>query len=408
HKLYAEEVSLEAIAKQVGTPFYVYSFETIKRHFQIFDNSFEATPHLVCYSVKANSNLSILKLLADLGAGMDIVSKGELFRALKVSVNPKKIVFSGVGKTKEEIKYALESEILMLNVESLEELDKINAVARELHIKAPVSLRINPDIDAKTHPHITTGLDENKFGISFKEAVHVYLYARKLLHLNIIGVDCHIGSQLTELEPVIDAVKKIRELVTELQKYDLPIQYIDLGGGLGIHYSDEEPPHPSDYGKAIAEVMKGLDVTLVFEPGRVIMGNAGLLVTELLYRKKTPKKYFYIVDAAMNDLIRPSLYDAYQNIVPVYESGENIELVDVVGPICESGDFLGKDRKLPSAKRGDLFAVMSSGAYGFSMSSNYNTRPRVAEVLVKGSEFYVIREREKLEDLIRGECIINL
>ena len=408
HKLCAEDVSLEIIAQQVGTPCYVYSYETIKRHYQVFHDSFKESNRLICYSVKANSNLSLLKLLGQWGAGMDIVSQGELYRALKAQIHPQKIVFSGVGKTKEEIKYALQSNILMFNVESLEELDMINSVARELRKKAPVSLRINPDIDAKTHPHITTGLDENKFGISFKEAIHAYLYARKLLHLNIIGVDCHIGSQMTELEPVIQAVKKIKELVLELRKYDLDIEYVDLGGGLGIPYRDEEPPHPHDYGRAISHVMKDMNVTLVFEPGRVIMGNSGILLTELLYRKKTPKKFFYIVDAAMNDLIRPSLYDAYQDIVPVCNALINSELVDVVGPICESGDFLGKDRKLPPSQSGDLFAVMSSGAYGFSMSSNYNTRPRVAEVLVKGSQYFIIREREKLEDLIQGETMVNL
>ena len=407
-ELCAEEVSLKTIAKEVGTPFYVYSYNTIKRHFDVFTQSLKNFPHLVCYSVKANSNLSILKMLSGLGGGMDIVSGGELKRALAVGVHTSKIVFSGVGKTKEEIEEALKSKILMLNVESREELDLINATARELHVKAPVSIRVNPDIDAKTHPHITTGLYKNKFGLPFDHALEEYLYARKQLHLNVVGIDCHIGSQLTELEPFVSAVQKIKEFIQTLEKYDLHIEYVDLGGGLGITYNEETPPHPEEYGEAVSHIMKGMKVTLIFEPGRVIMGNAGVLVSQVLYNKQTPAKNFLIVDAAMNDLIRPALYNAYQEIVPVEnKEGDHIQ-VDVVGPICESGDYLGKERMLPRMKKGDLIAVMSAGAYGFSMASNYNTRGRVPEVMVKDDRFYVIRERESFDDLIKNEKIVEL
>ncbi|MBI2609482.1 MAG: diaminopimelate decarboxylase [Deltaproteobacteria bacterium] len=407
-ELCAEDVSLKTIAKEVGTPFYVYSYQTIKRHFDVFTQSLKNSSHLVCYSVKANSNLSLLKMLSSWGGGMDVVSGGELKRALKVGVDPHKIVFSGVGKTKEEIGEALKSEILMLNVESREELDLINAAARELHVKAPVSLRVNPDIDARTHPHITTGLYKNKFGLPFERALDEYLYARKQLHLNVVGIDCHIGSQLTELGPFISAVQKVKEFIQTLEKYDLHIEYVDLGGGLGITYNEETPPHPEEYGKVISDIMKGMKLTLIFEPGRVIMGNAGVLVSQVLYNKQTPAKNFLIVDAAMNDLIRPSLYNAYQQIVSIdKKEGDQLQ-VDVVGPICESGDYLGKERMLPRMKKGELIAVMSSGAYGFSMSSNYNTRGRVPEVMVKNDKFYVIRERESFDDLIKNEKIIEL
>ena len=407
-ELFAEDVSVRNIVKRIGTPCYLYSYKTIERHFRVFEEPFKDVPHLVCYSVKANSNLSLLKLFSSWGSGMDVVSGGELKRVLKVGCDPKKIVFSGVGKSKEEIQLALESEILMVNVESREELDLINSTAREMNKKAPIALRVNPDIDAKTHPHITTGLRKNKFGINFKDAYEEYRYAMKLLHVEIVGVDCHIGSQLTELAPLLAAAQKLKELVCALRKYDLHIQYLDLGGGLGIAYNGEEPPHPREYGSAILDVLKDLDVTLVFEPGRVIMGNAGILVTEVQFTKQTPDREFLIVDAGMNDLIRPALYNAYQKILPVMEGSGKIKTYDVVGPICESGDFLGKERQLPPLKRGDLVAVMSSGAYGFSMSSNYNTRPRVAEVLVRDDEFHVIRERETFEDLIKNEKMLEL
>ena len=408
NELFAEDVSIRNIAKQVGTPCYLYSYKTIERHFRVFDEPFKNVPHLICYSVKANSNLSLLRLLSSWGSGMDVVSGGELKRALKAGCDPKKIVFSGVGKSKEEVQLALESDILMMNVESREELDLINCTAREMHKKAPIALRVNPDIDAKTHPHITTGLRKNKFGISFKDAYEEYRYAMKLLHVEIVGIDCHIGSQLTELAPLLAAAQKIKELVQSLRKYDLHIQYLDLGGGLGIPYNEEEPPHPTEYGKAILDVLKGVDVTLIFEPGRVIMGNAGILVTEVQFTKKTPDREFLIVDAGMNDLIRPALYNAYQKIIPIDQGNGKMKTYDVVGPICESGDFLGRERELPPLKRGDLVAVMSSGAYGFSMASNYNTRPKVPEVLVRDDKFHVIRERETFEDLIKHEKMLTL
>ncbi len=411
-ELYAENVSVRSIAKKVGTPCYLYSYRTIERHFRVFEEPFKDVPHVVCYSVKANSNLSLLRLLSSWGSGMDVVSGGELKRALKVGCDHKKIVFSGVGKSKEEIQLALESDILMLNVESREELDLINATAREMNMKAPIALRVNPDIDAKTHPHITTGLRKNKFGIGFDQAYAEYRYAMKLLHVEIVGMDCHIGSQLTELAPLVAAAQKLKELICALRKYDLHIQYLDVGGGLGITYNAEEPPHPTEYGKAILDVLKDLNVTLVFEPGRVIMGNAGILVTEVQFTKKTPDREFLIVDAGMNDLIRPALYNAYQKILPIVQaSGQGhgkVKTYDVVGPICESGDFLGRERELPHLKRGDLVAVMSSGAYGFSMASNYNTRPKIAEVLVRDDEFHIIRERETFEDLIKHEKMLEL
>ena len=408
NELFAEDISVRNIAKQVGTPCYLYSYKTIERHFRVFQEPFKNVSHLVCYSVKANSNLSLLQLLASWGSGMDVVSLGELKRALKAGCDPKKTVFSGVGKSKEEIQLALENDILMMNVESREELDLINVTAREMNKKAPIALRVNPDIDAKTHPHITTGLRKNKFGINFKDAYEEYRYAMTLLHVEIVGIDCHIGSQLTELAPLLSAAKKIKELVEALKKYDLHIQYLDLGGGLGIPYNEEEPPHPAEYGKAILDILRDMDVTLVFEPGRVIMGNAGILVTQVQFTKKTPDREFLIVDAGMNDLIRPALYNAYQKILPIDQANGKVKIYDVVGPICESGDFLGKERELPPLKRGDLVAVMSSGAYGFSMASNYNSRPKVPEVLVRDDKFHIIRERETFEDLIRHEKMLNL
>ena len=363
---------------------------------------------LICYSVKANSNLSVLKTFIDLGSGVDTVSGGEIFRAIKAGVNPDKIVFSGVGKKEEEIEYALRTGILMFNVESVQELAAINRIAGRLNLTAPISLRVNPDIDPQTHPYITTGLKKAKFGIDIEIARDLYRHARTLKNLEVVGIDCHIGSQLTSISPFVDALKKIREMIEDMAGDGIILRYLDLGGGLGITYHDEVPPHPTEYGKAIIEATDGLNITLIFEPGRVIVGNAGILVTSVIYTKESMEKNFIIVDAAMNDLARPSLYGSYHAVQPVrkQDAAEEVK-VDVVGPICESGDFLAKDVNLSPFKQGELLAVMSSGAYGFTMSSNYNSRPRVAEVMVSNKEFSVIRERESYEDLIRGELIVE-
>jgi len=403
--LHCEEVPIAAIADRVGTPFYLYSHRTLVRHFKAFDSAFEKVRHLVCYSVKANSNVALLRIFVSLGAGLDVVSGGELFRALKSGVDPKKVVFSGVGKTEQEIEYGLNSGILMFNVESPQEMGRIDEIAGRMGTRAPVAIRVNPDIDPKTHPYISTGLRENKFGIDFNRSMEEYILAKGLPNIEIIGVDCHIGSQLIEIQPFVEALRRLKELVNTLRQRGIGIQYLDLGGGLGITYKDEVPPHPTEYAEAIVEEVSELDYTLIFEPGRVIVGNAGILVSRVLYTKETGEKNFIIVDAGMNDLIRPSLYGSFQGILPVTEEeGEEI-VADVVGPICESGDFMAKNRRMPKFKPGDLVAVMSAGAYGFSMSSNYNSRPRVCEVLAKGDEFHLIRERETYDDLIRGEKI---
>jgi len=403
--LYCEEVPIATIADSVGTPFYLYSHKTLVRHFKAFDSAFEKVRHLVCYSVKANSNLALLRIFVKLGAGLDVVSGGELFRALKSGVDPKKVVFSGVGKTEEEIEYALNSGILMFNAESSQELSRIDEIAGRLGTRAPVAIRVNPDIDPKTHPYISTGLRENKFGIDFNLSMKEYIFAKGLPHIELIGVDCHIGSQLLELQPFVEALRRVKELIHALAQRGIGIQYLDLGGGLGITYKDEVPPHPTEYAKAIVEEVSDLDYTLIFEPGRVIVGNAGILVSRVLYTKETGEKNFVIIDAGMNDLIRPSLYGSFQGILPVTRGEEEEIVADVVGPICESGDFMGKDRRMPKFKPGDLMAVMSAGAYGFSMSSNYNARPKVCEVLARGDRFHLIRERESYDDLIRGESI---
>jgi diaminopimelate decarboxylase len=403
--LHCEEVPIATIADSVGTPFYLYSHKTLVRHFKAFDSPFEKVPHLVCYSVKANSNLALLRVFVNLGAGLDVVSGGELFRALKSGVDPKKVVFSGVGKTGEEIEYALNSGILMFNAESSQELALIDEIAGRLGTRAPVALRINPDIDAKTHPYVATGLRENKFGIDFNLSMKEYIFANGLPHVEIIGVDCHIGSQLTELQPFVEALRRVKELIHALSQRGIEIQYLDLGGGLGITYKDEVPPHPTEYARAIVEETSDLDYTLIFEPGRVMVGNAGILVSRVLYTKETGEKNFVIIDAGMNDLIRPSLYGSFQGILPVTKGEEEEIVADVVGPICESGDFMAKNRRMPKFNPGDLVAVMSAGAYGFSMSSNYNARPRVCEVLARGDCFHLIRERENYDDLIRGERI---
>jgi diaminopimelate decarboxylase len=404
-ELYCEEVPIAAIAGSVGTPFYLYSHRTLVRHFKAFDSPFEKVRHVVCYSVKANSNVALLRIFVNLGAGLDVVSGGELFRALKSGIDPKKVVFSGVGKTEQEIEYALNSGILMFNVESSQELARIDEVAARLGARAPVAIRVNPDIDPKTHPYVATGLRENKFGIDFNLAIKEYTFAKGLPHIGIIGVDCHIGSQLIELQPFVEALRRVKELIHVLGQRGIEIQYLDLGGGLGITYKDEVPPHPTEYAKAIVEEASDLDYTLIFEPGRVIVGNAGILVSRVLYTKETGEKNFVIIDAGMNDLIRPSLYGSFQGILPVIRGEEEEIVADVVGPICESGDFIARKRRMPKFKPGDLVAVMSAGAYGFSMSSNYNSRPRICEVLGRGDRFHLIRERESYEDLVRGERI---
>ena len=403
--LFCEDVDIRDIAEKVGTPFYLYSHATLKRHFEAFDTSFASVPHIVCYSVKANSNIAVLRLFSELGGGADIVSGGELFRAIKAGVDPSKIVYSGVGKRADEMEQALEADILMFNVESRQELDLLNEVAGKMGRKARIALRVNPDVDPKTHPYISTGLKQNKFGIPVVDAVETFLYADSLENIEVTGVDCHIGSQLTQIQPFVDALAKIKELVLKLKAEKINIKYLDLGGGLGITYDEEAPPHPTEYGKAIIDEAKELGLTLVFEPGRVMVGNAGLLVAKVLYTKKGEEKNFIISDAGMNDLARPSLYGSYQKVMPVRQTEEAKITADVVGPICESGDFLAKDREVDNYKQGDLFAVGSAGAYGFTMSSNYNSRPRVAEVMVKGDRFEVIRERENYDDLIKGEKI---
>jgi diaminopimelate decarboxylase len=405
HQLQCEGIPVRQIAEKVGTPFYLYSYHTLVRHFTIFDEAFEGIPHLVCYSAKANSNLALLHLFVNLGGGMDVVSGGELYRALKSGADPQKIVFSGVGKREDEIEYALRTGILMFNVESSQELEVINEVAGRIGKKAAIAIRINPDIDPKTHPYISTGLKQNKFGIDILRAPMAYRLASQLPNLKIVGIDCHIGSQLVEVEPVIEALRRLKRLVENLRSEGMEIRYLDLGGGLGITYEDEEPPHPIEYASTILEEIRGFGCTLVLEPGRVIVGNAGVLVSKVLYTKENEEKRFVIVDAGMNDLVRPSYYGSYHQILPVKEEAREEIVADVVGPICESSDFLAKGRKIPNLHSDELIAVMSAGAYGFSMSTNYNSRPRVAEVLVRDDQMFVIRQRENYEDLIRGEEI---
>jgi diaminopimelate decarboxylase len=404
-QLYCEEFSIPAIAREVGTPFYLYSLSTLESHFRAFDSAFSKAEHLVCFSAKANSNLAILRVFVRLGGGVDVVSGGELFRAIKSGAPANKIVYSGVGKRREEIEYALELPILMFNVESSQELLAMDQIAGKMSTRAPVSLRINPDVDPRTHPYVSTGLKKNKFGINIQKSVDEYLRASSLANIKVIGVSCHIGSQLTDVGPFVDAVQRIKELVVRLRAEGIHIQYMDLGGGLGITYHLEEPPHPREYAQSLLAELGGIDCTLILEPGRVIVGNAGVLVTRVLYTKEGGEKNFIIVDAAMNDLIRPSLYGSYQRIQPVQHNQSAEIVADVVGPICESGDFIAKDRTLPKVEAGELLAVMSAGAYGFSMSSNYNSRPRAAEVLVAQDRFYVIRKREDYDDLIKGESI---
>ncbi len=405
-KLFAEGVSVERIAAEAGTPVFIYSHKTLTRHLNAFDSAFKETPHLICYSVKANSNIAILKTFVAMGGGFDIVSAGELFRVVKAGGDTKKVVYSGVGKRADEIAYALKKNILMFNVESPEELREINRIAKKLKKTASVAIRINPDVDPKTHPYISTGLKKNKFGIETGAAIKEYVYAKEnLKNIDLVGVDCHIGSQITQLSPFMDALRKVKTVVGTLRKEGIPIRYLNMGGGLGITYKDEDAPHPSKYGEAVIKETKGLGVTLIFEPGRNITGNAGILVTRVVYTKKSAGKNFIITDAAMNDLARPALYGAYHAIKPVIVTNAPEIIADVVGPICESGDFFAKDREIPSVEKGELLAIMSAGAYGFSMSSNYNSRPRAAEVIVKGNKFFTVRKRETLQDVVKGELL---
>ncbi|MDT0595675.1 diaminopimelate decarboxylase [Glaciecola petra] len=402
-QLFAEDISVKEIAETYDTPVYVYSRATLERHWHAFNNAVSAHKHLVCYAVKANSNLGVLSVLAKLGSGFDIVSGGELARVIEAGGKPAKVVFSGVAKTSSEIEYALTQGIKCFNVESIPELDRINRVASKLDLMAPISLRINPDVDAKTHPYISTGLKANKFGIAKDEAIKAYEYAKSLEHLNIVGMDCHIGSQLTDLAPFVDALERLLMLIDELATRDIIIQHLDVGGGLGVTYNDEQAPHPNEYAAAMAEKMEGRDnLTLILEPGRAIAANAGILVTKVEFIKKGEEKNFAIVDAAMNDMLRPALYNAWQKIEEVTMQDLPKAKYDVVGPVCETGDFLGKDREL-AIEANDLLAVRSAGAYGFVMASNYNSRCRPAEVMVDGSKHFIVREREKLEQLWAGE-----
>ncbi|UCB54178.1 MAG: diaminopimelate decarboxylase [Thiotrichales bacterium] len=411
-RLWAEDVDIAAHIKDWGTPCYVYSRATLERHWHAFDDALSSLPHLVCYAVKANSNLAVLNVLARLGSGFDIVSVGELERVLAAGGDAAKVVFSGVGKRRDEIERALEAGIRCFNVESFAELELINEVAGAQGTRAPVSLRVNPDVDAKTHPYISTGLKENKFGISIDDAIVAYQQAAEAEHLELHGIDCHIGSQLTEIAPFVDALERVLALIDRLADKGIVLSHLDMGGGLGIRYRDEEPPQPAEHAAALAKHLQGRELEILIEPGRAIAGNAGILLTEVLFLKHHEHKNFAVVDAAMNDLMRPSLYSAWQEIIPLHQRADaaahatdDVKAYDVVGPVCETGDFLGKDREL-SLTQGDVLAVRSSGAYGFSMSSNYNTRPRAAEIMVDGESVTVVRERETLSQLMQGEHIL--
>lgn len=402
-----EEVPVAAIAAEVGTPCYLYSHRMLVEGYRTLDQAFSGLPHVICYAMKANANLAILRTFVDEGGGVDIVSGGELFRALRAGADPHKMVFAGLGKTAGEIEAALQAGILLFNVESQQELAAIQAVAAKLGKQAPVALRVNPDVDPKTHPYISTGLRQSKFGIPIQEALAMYRGMRPLPNLDPVGVHAHIGSQITEVGPFRESVSKLVDLVTALRQDGFDIRYLDIGGGLGIRYHDEGPPPPAEYAQTLRPLLSDLGCTVLMEPGRWLVGNAGILVTQVLYTKANEDKKFLVVDGGMNDLIRPSLYNAYHAIVPVVRpaNGQPQTRLDVVGPICESGDFLAKERLLPPCQPGDLLAVMSAGAYGFAMASNYNARPRAAEVMVKGDTFAVVRRRETYEDLIRGESI---
>jgi diaminopimelate decarboxylase len=405
-ELFAENVALSQIGERFGTPCFVYSRAALEQAFRRYDQAFGTRPHLICYAMKANSNLAVLNLFARLGSGFDIVSGGELARVIAAGGDPGKTVFSGVGKTRDDMHQALAAGVMCFNVESESELERLDDVAREMGRKAPVSIRVNPDVDAKTHPYISTGLKENKFGVAFGEALRIYRKAHALGNLDVVGIDCHIGSQLTELAPFIDAFRKVLELVDTLAAEGIELKHLDLGGGLGIRYRDEVPPPPDSYVKALLDCVGDRRQEILLEPGRSLVGNAGLLLTRVEYLKHGDARNFAVVDAAMNDLIRPALYDAYHEVRPVRPSTAGSRRYEIVGPVCETGDFLAHDRELPLSE-GDLLAVMSAGAYGMSMSSNYNTRARAAEVMVDGDNVHVIRERERIEQLFAGEHALS-
>lgn len=405
NELYAEQCPVAELAKRYDTPLYIYSRATLERHWHAFDQAVADHPHLICYAVKANSNLAVLNVLARLGSGFDIVSGGELARVIEAGGDPNKVVFSGVGKTVAEMEMALKLGIYCFNVESAAELEQLNLVALRLGKIAPVSLRVNPDVDAGTHPYISTGLKENKFGIAMEDAEGIFVRAQQLPGLEVKGADCHIGSQLTEIQPFLDAMDRMLGLIDRLADQGVTISHLDVGGGLGVTYDDEQPPQPSDYAAALLAKLQGRELKLIFEPGRAIAANAGIFVTQVLYLKENSDKNFALVDGAMNDLIRPSLYSAWQNIIAVKPREGDKLSYDIVGPVCETGDFLGKNRML-NLQVNDLLAVRSSGAYGFTMSSNYNSRPRVAEVMVDGDKHYLVREREKVSQLWQGEQLL--
>lgn len=404
--LFAENKAVTELANQYQTPLYIYSRATIERHWHAFNDAAGSHPHMVCYAVKANSNIAVLNVMARLGSGFDIVSKGELARVIEAGGDTSKVVFSGVGKKVDEIAFALEKGIYCFNVESEPELERIQQVAQSLNKVAAISLRVNPDVDAGTHPYISTGLKENKFGVAIDDALNIYLKAAKMSHIAIKGIDCHIGSQLTTIAPFIDALDRLLAMIDNLAEQGITLSHIDVGGGLGVNYQDEKPPMPSEYAAAIVERLAGRKLTLLFEPGRAIMANAGILVTEIEFIKTNQDRNFALVDAAMNDLIRPALYQAWQKIIPVTPNDTlESKVYDIVGPVCETGDFLGKERAL-AIQAGDLLAVRSSGAYGFTMSSNYNSRPRAAEVMVDGEQHYLIRQRETIPQLWQGESLL--
>ena len=407
-KLYCADVLLSDIADDVGTPFYCYSLQTLARHIRAFEDPLEHVDHQTCFAMKANSSLAVLTFMAHHGLGADVVSGGELYRAIKAGIPGNRIVYSGVGKTTEEIDMAIDAGIMMFNIESEQELEIINERAGALGKKAPISIRVNPDVDPMTHPYISTGMRDNKFGIDIEGSMAQYLRAKDMEHIEIVGIDCHIGSQLTDVSPFIDAAERLKVLIANLAELGIEFRYLDLGGGLGITYSDEKPPHPRDYFSAILDAVGPMGLKLIFEPGRVIVGNAGVLVTNVLYRKETRTKTFIVVDAGMNDLMRPALYNAYHDIKPLEKKDGDTEKADVVGPICESSDFLAKNRDLPILARGDKIAVMSAGAYGHTMASNYNSRPKPPEVLVDGANYYVVLERQTHEDLISGEIVPDI
>jgi diaminopimelate decarboxylase len=401
-ELHCEGVPLRKIADEVGTPVYIYSETTLRRHVRVFDEAFDSIPHLICYAVKANSNINLLRRFAEWGTGFDIVSGGELFRVLRAGASPSKVIFAGVGKTADEIRYALDAGILFFNVESPAELKLIHSLAQDTNRRARVSIRANPDVDPRTHPYISTGMQKHKFGVSLPEARELYRTAQQLQNIDIVGVQCHIGSQITEIGPFEQALASLREFIVELKGEGLSMKYLDFGGGLGISYSTEEPPSPAAYGAAVAAATRDLGLTVVLEPGRVIVGNAGILLARVILKKNQGQKKFLITDAGMNDLIRPALYGSHHQLWPARARRET-EIADVVGPVCESADFIAKDREIAVLEPGELLAIMSAGAYGFSLSSNYNSRPRAAEVLVTGETYRIIRKRESYEDLVRLE-----